>query len=29
MSEQLNPEEREIPERFDRGELRRAVGVRT
>ncbi|WP_419941217.1 6-bladed beta-propeller [Candidatus Palauibacter sp.] len=27
MSEHLNPEEREIPERFERGELRRAVGV--
>ena len=27
MSEQLNPEEREILERFERGELRRVVGV--
>ena len=27
MSEHLNPEEREIRERFERGELRRAVGI--
>ena len=27
MNDQLNPEEREILEKFERGELRRAVGA--